>query len=148
MDIDKMVNHKIAKLSGIIKRQIYQIISGEGLDITPEQWVILVYLWENDGQTIGDLVTQSQKDFANVTRIVEKLSKNGYIIKRKNHKDGRSVLLYCTDKVKTIMPHINKCQMLSLNISLEGLSQEEQDSYLHILDKIEKNWINYLDPTK
>ncbi len=24
MDIDKMVNHKIAKLSGIIKRQIYQ----------------------------------------------------------------------------------------------------------------------------
>ena len=79
MDIDKMVNHKIAKLSGIIKRQIYQIISEEGLDITPEQWVILVYLWENDGQTIGDLVTQSQKDFANVTRIVEKLSKNGYI---------------------------------------------------------------------
>lgn len=78
-----MVNHKIAKLSGIIKRQIYQIISEEGLDITPEQWVILVYLWENDGQTIGGLVTQSQKDFANVTRIVEKLSKNGYIIKRK-----------------------------------------------------------------
>ena len=35
MDIDKMVNHKIAKLSGIIKRQIYQIISEEGLDITP-----------------------------------------------------------------------------------------------------------------
>ena len=120
-----MVNHKIAKLSGIIKRQIYQIISEEGLDITPEQWVLLVNLWENDGQTIGDLVTQSQKDFANVTRIVEKLSKNGYIIKRKNHKDGRSVLLYCTDKVKTIMPHINKCQMLSLNISLKGISQEE-----------------------
>ena len=81
-----MVNHKIAKLSGIIKRQIYQIISEEGLDITPEQWVLLVNLWENDGQTIGDLVTQSQKDFANVTRIVEKLSKtdissSGKIIK-------------------------------------------------------------------
>ncbi len=128
-----MVNHKIAKLSGIIKRQIYQIISEEGLDITPEQWVLLVNLWENDGQTIGDLVTQSQKDFANVTRIVEKLSKNGYIIKRKNHKDGRSVLLYCTDKVKTIMPHINKCQMLSLNISLKGISQEEQDT-LELVD--------------
>ena len=54
-----MVNHKIAKLSGIIKRQIYQIISEEGLDITPEQWVLLVNLWENDGQTIGDLVTLS-----------------------------------------------------------------------------------------
>lgn len=148
MDIDKMVNHKIAKLSGIIKRQIYQIISEEGLDITPEQWVLLVNLWENDGQTIGDLVTQSQKDFANVTRIVEKLSKNGYITKRKNHKDGRSVLLYCTDKVKTIMPHINKCQMLSLNISLKGISQEEQDTFLHILDKIEKNCINYLNSTK
>ena len=29
MDIDKMVNHKIAKLSGIIKRQILQIIAGD-----------------------------------------------------------------------------------------------------------------------
>lgn len=81
-----MVNHKIAKLSGIIKRQIYQIISEEGLDITPEQWVLLVNLWENDGQTIGDLVTQSQKDFANVTRIVENypktdISSSGKIIK-------------------------------------------------------------------
>ena len=52
-----MVNHKIAKLSGIIKRQIYQIISEEGLDITPEQWVRLVNLWENDGQANGDLLT-------------------------------------------------------------------------------------------
>ena len=39
------------------------------------------------------------------------------------------------------MPHINKCQMLSLNISLKGISQEEQDTFLHILDKIEKNCI-------
>lgn len=146
MDIDKMVNHKIARLSGILKRQIYQIISEERLDITPEQWVILVYLWENDGQAIGDLVAQSQKDFANVTRIVEKLSQNRYIIKRRNHKDGRSVLLYCTEKVKTIMPHIIKCQRQSLNISLKGISREEQDTLLHILDKIEKNCINYLNP--
>ena len=35
MDIDKMLNHKIAKLSGIIKRQIYQIISEEWMNITP-----------------------------------------------------------------------------------------------------------------
>ena len=52
MDIDKMVNHKIAKLSGIIKRQIYQIISEEGLDITPEQWVLLV----NYGKTMVRLL--------------------------------------------------------------------------------------------
>lgn len=61
MDIDKMVNHKIAKLSGIIKRQIYQIISEEGLDITPEQWVLLVNLWENDGQTIGFSYTVAKR---------------------------------------------------------------------------------------
>ena len=56
MDIDKMVNHKIAKLSGIIKRQIYQIISEEGLDITPEQWVLLVNLWETDISSSGKII--------------------------------------------------------------------------------------------
>ncbi len=38
--------------------------------------------------------------------------------------------------------------MLSLNISLKGISQEEQDTFLHILDKIEKDSINYLNSTK
>lgn len=31
---------------------------------------------------------------------------------------------------------------------IKGISQEEQDTFLHILDKIEKNCINYLNSTK
>ena len=38
--------------------------------------------------------------------------------------------------------------MLSLNISLKDISQEEQDTFLHILNKIEKNCVNYLNQTK
>lgn len=43
MDIDKSVNHRIVKLSGIVKKQTLRIIAEAGLDITPEQWVILTY---------------------------------------------------------------------------------------------------------
>mgnify|MGYP007027079479 CR=1 FL=1 len=48
------------------------------------------------------------------------------------------------------MPHINKCQMLSLNISLKGISQEEQDTISSYLgqDWKELHQIIWTQPSK
>lgn len=145
--LDNQVNHRIAIVAGLLKRQIYRIIAENGVEITPEQWVILNYLWEKDGLTIGELATKSKKDFANVTRIVEKLQKQGYVTKEKSKDDGRSYLVFYTKKAKEIKSEVKKCQKRSLKISLKDVSQKEQDAILAILDKIEKNSLLYLNET-
>ena len=68
MILEHQINHQIATLAGLLKRQTYRIIAEERLEITPDQWVILHYLWEENGLSMGDLVIKSRKDFANVTR--------------------------------------------------------------------------------
>lgn len=143
--LDTRINHRIAILSGLIKRQIYRIIAEEGINITPEQWGILSYLWEENGLTIGEIVSKSRKDFANVTRIVEKLQKQEYVLKRKNEKDGRSYLVFYTEKANEIRLAIEKCQRRSLDISLNGISEEEQKLFMQTIDKIEKNSLGFLN---
>jgi len=143
--LDHQINHRIAILSGLLKRQTYRIISEQGLEITPEQWVMLNYLWEKDGLSVGELVTKSRKDFANVTRILEKLQSQGYVVKKKNKKDRRSYLVYSTEKAENIKSGIEECQKRSLEISLKNISEKEQELLLQIIEKMEQNSLIYLN---
>lgn len=144
-DLDNQVNHRIAILAGLLKRQVSRIIAECGVDITPDQWVVLSYLWYSNGLSIGELVTKSRKDFANVTRIVDKLQKQGYVTKQKSEKDNRSYLVFYTDKALSIRDDIEKCQQRSSAISLEGLSKNEQEFLLQIMEKMEKNSLLFLE---
>lgn len=143
--LDANLNHRIAILSGLIKRQVYRIIADEGINITPEQWSVLSYLWDENGLTIGEIALRSRKDFANITRIVDKLQKQDYIYKKKNEKDGRSYLVYYTEKADNIKNRIEKCQNRSSDISLNGISTEEQRYIIDIIDRMEKNSLGFLN---
>ena len=97
-NLEKTINHQIANLAALQKKQAFRIIAKNHLDITPEQWVILYYLWEKDGQILGELVSNTKKDFANVTRIVDKLISSCYVEKRKDNKDNRKSKIFLLPK--------------------------------------------------
>lgn len=143
--LDQQINHRIAILAGLLKRQIYRIIAEEQLDITPEQWVVLSYLWEENGLSIGTIAQRSRKDFGNVTRIIDKLSKQQYVTKKRSKEDARSTLIYYTDKAMGIKSKVEQCQQRSLNISLAGVSAEEQELLLRLINRMEKNSLRFLE---
>ena len=143
--LDAHLNHRIAILAGLIKRQVYRIIADEEINITPEQWSVLSYLWDENGLTIGEIALRSRKDFANITRIVDKLQKQDYILKKKHEKDGRSYMVYYTEKAENIRSRIEECQKRSSDISLNGISEEEQRYIMDIIDKMEKNSLDFLN---
>ena len=140
-NLDKIVNHKIATVAVLLKRQAFRLIADNNLEITPEQWVLLYYLWEKDGLSIGELATKSKKDFGNVTRIVEKLIKSGYVEKLKSKTDSRKSNVYILPKADSIKNKIMKCWVESSEISLKGISENEQKILLDLLQKVENNII-------
>lgn len=71
--LTKSVNHHIAISAIMIKRVFFKILNDNNLDITPEQWNVLYYLDKSDGMTIGELSKVTYKDFANTSRISQKL---------------------------------------------------------------------------
>lgn len=138
-NLEKTINHQIANLAALQKKQAFRIIAKNHLDITPEQWVILYYLWEKDGQILGELVSNTKKDFANVTRIVDKLISSCYVEKRKDNKDNRKSKIFLLPKGYAIKQAVIRCWKESSDISLKDISEEEQQLFQNILCRIENN---------
>lgn len=143
-NLDNLVNHRIATLAVLLKRQVIRIIAKNELEITPDQWVIIYYLWQENGLTVSEIANRSKKDIANATRIIDKLEKMGYVNKRKNDKDNRSFNIYVLPKAEEIKDKVHNCWKESLELALEGISESEQQYLLRIIDKIEINVLNNL----
>lgn len=138
-NLDHSVNYTVARLAMLLKRQVTQLITEKNLDITPDQWVLLYYLWEEDGLTIGALSSKSKKDYANTTRIVDKLIKLGYVKKEKNKKDARQTHVYLQSKANNIKNDVQSCWESSSSIALKGITEQKQKELLEMLLTIENN---------
>ena len=142
--LEDLVNHRIATLAILLKRQAFRIIAKNELGITPEQWVVIYHLWQEDGLTIGEIANRSKKDFGNVTRIIGKLEKTGYVSKRKSDTDNRSFNIYILPKAEEIKDKVQNCWKESSDLALRGISEREQQQLLEIVEKIEKNVLENL----
>ncbi len=143
--LENSVNHRVAILATLLKRQIYRIIAANKLEITPDQWVILYNLWQENGLTVGEIASRTNKDFANATRIVDKLEKMGYVSKEKNHKDNRSTHVYILPKSDYVKEKIILCWIEATEVALTGIDENEQQALLNTISKIESNVLEYLN---
>ena len=144
-NLENIINHKISMLSIIMKRQVLKIIANNRLNVTPEQWVVMFYLWQENGLSIGEIANRSKKDFANVTRIVDKLIKMKYVIKKKSKKDGRSFLVYIQPSADNVKKDIQDCWKQASDVALNEISEAEHQQLVKILDKIESNILTDLE---
>lgn len=143
--LESSVNHSIGSLAVLLKRQVFRIIADNELKITPDQWVVLYFLWQKDGLSVGEIASLAKKDFANVTRIVDRLEKLDYILKRKSEKDTRMSNVFILPKADLIKDKIQNCMQESTNIALKGIGEEEQSCLLNTLAKIERNILENLE---
>jgi len=138
-NLENSVNHNIATIAVLLKRQVYRVIADHKLNITPDQWVVMYYLWEENGLSVGEIAKRSKKDFANVTRIIEKLKKLGYINKKKSKKDSRVSHIYILPEADQLKDKIYKSMIESTALALEGFNDSEQEVLLALLKRIEHN---------
>ena len=137
--LEGSVNHRLAVVAAQSKRLVYRVMAKKGLEITPDQWTILNYLWQDDGLSLGDLARKTRKDFANITRVVERLIRDGYVRKQKDLEDGRSYRVFKLPKADAIRPAVQELFAVMADLTLSGISLEEQSVLLELLQKIESN---------
>ena len=144
-NLENVINHRISMLALLMKRQVLKIIADNNLDITPEQWVVMFYLWQENGLSIGEIASRSKKDFANVTRIVNKLIKMGYVTKKRSKRDGRIFHAFIQPKADKIKNDIQDCLKQASDIALNEITISEQQQLVKILGKIENNILKDLE---
>lgn len=83
-----------------IRSNTYKEFSAYGLELTPEQWIVLVQLWTKDGQSQSALSELTLRDPPTMSRILDTMQKSDLVTRVVDEQDARSrrVLLTKTGK--------------------------------------------------
>ena len=94
------------------RRAMYRAFREQGYELTPEQWIVLVRLWEREGRTQSDLAAVCHRDAPTMSRIVDSMSKAGLIARAVDDADARTRLIVLTPKgreaKKTLLPLVRR----------------------------------------
>lgn len=124
----------------LIKQTFSKAFKKAGIDITPEQWVIIDLLQKDDGVSQNDLATKSDKDAPTVSRIIDILERKNLIERRNVEGDRRKYHIFLRNEGKQVHEKLNP---IVQNLRVQGwedLSDEDYQTFLRIMNQVYKNF--------
>jgi len=137
--LEDSASYLIYRVGRLSRFQTSQFFKEVGVDITPEQWVLLLRLFEKDGQSQGELADKNFHDYPNITRMVDALENRMLAERTPDPGDRRKFLIHLTQEgrglVEKFLPRV--VEMKKKNFM--GLAKEDRNSLMSLLRKIESN---------
>ena len=90
------------KVSAAINRKLYRNFRQNGLEISPEQWTVLIFLWEKDGVTQQELCNATFKDKPSMTRLIDNMERQHLVVRISDKRDRRTNLIHLTKDVRCL----------------------------------------------
>ena len=72
------------------------------LGLTYTQYIALLVLWEQDGQTVGEIGEKLMLDNGTLSPLLKKMEQAGYVERRRCRKDDRVVEITLTDEGRAL----------------------------------------------
>jgi DNA-binding MarR family transcriptional regulator len=92
-------------IHGIYQRtrsMTYKAFNAHGLEITPEQWIVLARLWQRDGRTVSELSDSTLRDRPTMSRILDSMEAGGLVTRTVDSKDARTRIVQLTREGKAL----------------------------------------------
>ncbi len=90
----------INRLDRIIHSRINHIFAVTGIDISMDQFLVLIYLWQKDGRKQQELAELTFKDKASISRIIDLLEKKLLLRRIADPADRRNKRVFLSNKGK------------------------------------------------
>lgn len=120
-------------------RHLSKLMHERQLPITPDQFRVLSHLWQTDGLQQSELALCTNRNRANVTRIIDILEREGIVTRQDDPTDRRVFRIYLTELGKSLREETARCAAQSVADSLQGLSEQEIAIASRVLKKIKEN---------
>lgn len=131
-DIENSIGFLLAKAYqrawAIMKEEI------EPYDLTPPQFALLSFLWQEDGLTQAELSEKGQIDRSTIGGLIDRLERNGLLERRQHPQDRRAHLVFLTEQGKAMEETLCACAGRSLKRITTGLSEEEVTEFRRMLN--------------
>src|SRR6185369_7946449 len=131
-DIEKSVGFLLAKAYqrgwALFKEEL------DTYDMTPPQFALLAFLWQQDGQTQVELSEKSQVDRTTVSGLIDRLEKIGMVERNQHPQDRRAYQIRLTPKGKETERSLTEMARRATARFTAGLSQKDLGELIRMLD--------------
>ena len=80
----------------LFHRELIRALKSHG--VTPEQWQVLIILWNHGSVTPTQISKVTLQDLPTISRMLVRMERNGWVDRVQNEEDGRSFHVVLTDK--------------------------------------------------
>jgi MarR family transcriptional regulator, organic hydroperoxide resistance regulator len=108
-------------------------------NIAPEQNLIMMLLWKQDGLSQNEIAIKLDKDKTNIARMSQGLEQKGFVRRVCCPKDRRAQRLYLTDKGQNLSEHVIPIAEEFNEILCKNITEEELLQVRSILSKMKEN---------
>jgi DNA-binding MarR family transcriptional regulator len=109
------------------------------LGLTRAQWGLLTHLRRKNGLRQTDLACLMELQPISLTRLIDRMVKNGWVERRADPEDRRTNRIFLTEKVKPVLGRLQEIGRKTREEAQAGISQEERDQLLQLLLRIRAN---------
>ncbi|MGD0279636.1 MAG: MarR family transcriptional regulator [Smithella sp.] len=138
-DLDQTITYQVYRAGRLLRHFLHQKLRIDEVQLTPEQFFILLRLYEKDGQTQRELADKILNDHPNITRLIDKLEKSAYVRRKNDAKDRRNFLITLSAKGKALCETRVPLIQQERKRLFKGLTKEEIKMFQSVLHRIETN---------
>jgi MarR family transcriptional regulator, transcriptional regulator for hemolysin len=134
-------DESIGQLTNQTNKKIMRYLNSklEVYDITLEQWNVLLKLSQQDKIKQKQLAENVDKDQPTLARILDILERKKLVVRKPSEKDKRAFSVQITEKGINLRKQVAPSLEIFFQTIIEGISDEEVETYKSVLLKIDRN---------
>ena len=100
MKLDNQLCFRLYTASRLLTQAYHPLLSKHGL--TYPQYLVLLVLWEKDAQAVNDIAKRLYLETNTVTPLLQRMEKEGLLVRSKGKKDARMMIVSLTGKGRAL----------------------------------------------
>ena len=111
----------------------------DGIDLTAEQWGVLVLLWNRHGATQAELAQTCCVDKSSMSRVLALMEIKDLIIRRTDPADGRRKIIRPSEKALQLRRGALAVVSHVMDNALRNISRQDRELCLNVLNTVREN---------
>jgi len=100
--VDKAIGFWVHRVYQASRNEMFRAFREVGEEVTPEQWAVLIRLWELDARTQTQLAEDTLRDKPTMSRILDGMEARGMVERRVDADDARVRIVKLTRHGRTL----------------------------------------------
>ncbi len=140
VDFENSIGPWLGKTVKILEYYLQDRFNNHKLDLTKEQMIVLKRLHDNDGLSQNELAFLTLRNKSSLTRLLTKMEKKNYILRKQCKEDKRINHVYLTEYGEKMFKKTKPALNEMIATMEQNISDSEKQQMIKTLKKIQHNF--------